>query len=143
MKKEFLTKWKLTEREWNRLVIYEKVRAEGKSDMENYRDMLEKYRIAGTQRIAKLILEKGFYDEFLRAFKNTPEPEPSYCERCGVEVSYLDGYEEKDGTVLCDECGDEVLSYDDTQCCEGYPYIYEDAGEWDGSEFIGPVYKRR
>ena len=69
--------------------------------------------------------------------------EKVYCERCGREIPEDEGFVSDDGTCLCEFCGDELLTIHDYTQYDDYPYIVEDAGDWDGSQFCGPVYKRR
>ena len=69
IKTNFMTKHNLDERDWNNLVRFEKTRKGGKINMFEYIAMMRCYNINGGERLAKMITEDDFYEEFLQVYK--------------------------------------------------------------------------
>lgn len=65
----FLNNHNLDERDWNNLVRFEKTRKSGKMNMFEYIAMMRRYNINGGKKLAELIQQDEFYEEFLQVYK--------------------------------------------------------------------------
>ena len=68
-KAEFMRKHELTEMDYESLLRYEEVRKSGVMNMYEYLYLMKRHGIDGGAKLADLILEGGFYSEFLATVK--------------------------------------------------------------------------
>ena len=66
------------------------------------------------------------------------------CDACGKLIDpYKDThYVSTSEDVLCEECGDDVLSIHEYTQYDDYPYIDESSGDWDGPRYISAQWRR-
>lgn len=69
MKVAFMKTHSLTDKDWNNLVRYEKVRQGGTMNMFEYLGMMKKLEVNGGTKLAEFIMESNNYEDFLEVLE--------------------------------------------------------------------------